>query len=122
MVSLLLAVAAAILATPAPRTADTRHPNGGPMALRSPAPRVRPIHFVYGSIVWVRGSSLLLLTRAHRQTMMDITQALATGEFSAPLVPGKPVVVVGDMGADRIFHAARITRLPQIDTSTEPDR
>jgi hypothetical protein len=78
-------------------------------------------HAQYGTIESVSGTQLVLRLRSGKTLAVDASQAVASGEYSAPLVAGKVVVVEGSLRADGVFAAQRVTRLTRLDAQTAAD-
>jgi len=81
----------------------------------------RPLHFVFGTLVAIRGSELTMRTRRGILLKVDAAAAIAAGTYSAPLFVGKVVVLGGSYEGPRTFHAQTITRIPRLDATTGPD-
>ncbi len=121
-----IAVALAIVAAPAaPGRAEPlpqRQISRGAVSVAHPTAAPRPVHFVYGTLVAVRGSALTMRARDGTLLSVDAASAIAAGTYSAPLFAGKTVVLGGWYAAPRTFHAQTVTRIPRLDASTGPDR
>ena len=107
-----------IRAAPLPQRQLSR----GAVSPARPAAEPRPPHFVFGTLVAIRGSALTMRTRRGILLNVDAAAAIAAGTYSAPLFVGKIVVLGGSFEGPRTFHAQTITRIPRLDASTGPDR
>jgi|HubBroStandDraft_1064217.scaffolds.fasta_scaffold65816_2 hypothetical protein len=79
-------------------------------------------HAEYGTIESVSGTQLALLLRSGKTLTVDASQAIASGQYSAPLFVGKVVVVEGSPRANGVFAAQRVSRLTSLDAQTPADR
>ncbi len=79
-------------------------------------------HIVFGRLESVAGRMLSLRTRSGRLWSVDATDALASGNYSAPLFVGKIVEVDGSLRKSGVIQATGIMRMGTLDRSTPPDR
>ncbi|MBV8750897.1 MAG: hypothetical protein JO103_14420 [Candidatus Eremiobacteraeota bacterium] len=66
-------------------------------------------HHVLGRIVALTGARFTLRTRAGALLQVDASEAIRSGDFSAPLFVGKPVLVTGTR-VGSVFHAVSVSR------------
>jgi hypothetical protein len=78
-------------------------------------------HAIYGTVVKITGSLVLLRARNGVLWQIDAAPALAADLVSAPLFVGKLVVAEGLTRAGNTLTAARISRLARLD-GLAPDR
>jgi hypothetical protein len=78
-------------------------------------------HAEYGTIASISGTQLTLLLRSGKTLAVDASQAIASGQYSAPLFVGKVVVIEGSPRADGVFAAQRVSRLTRLDAQTAAD-
>jgi hypothetical protein len=118
-------LAIAILASVAPPASANPLPQA--QISRGAASRVRPLpvgaqrHNVFGTIVRLTLPKFTLRTRTGHLVVVDATTAIANGTYSAPLFPGKFVVIGGAYDTSHVLHAITITRMPTLDRTTPPD-
>jgi hypothetical protein len=80
---------------------------------------VRPgPHMFYGTLAAVRGGVIMLRLRSGRSIVVDATAAIAHGDYSAPLFPGKMVSVDGNVigatfRATHVFRMSNLANLPR---------
>jgi hypothetical protein len=118
--ALTLAALPAVSGRPAPL--PQRQLSRGAVSTARLAAGPRALHFVFGTLVAIRGSALTLRTRGGSILQVDAAAAIAAGTYSAPLFVGKVVVLGGSYEGPRTFRAQTVTRIPRLDASTGPDR
>jgi hypothetical protein len=116
-VAIFASVAAPAGSYPLPQTQISR----GATSRVRPAPAGAQRHNVFGTIVRLALPKFTLRTRTGRIVLVDATDAIAKGTYSAPLFPGKFVVIGGAYDALHVLHAATITRMTSLDRTTPPD-
>ena len=79
-------------------------------------------HVVFGRLETVSGKMLTLRTRSGRVWRVDATEALASGNYSAPLFVGKIVEIDGSLGKTGVIQALGVMRMGSLDASTPADR
>ncbi len=84
--------------------------------VRNPMP-----HVLFGTIVRLSGTMVVLRTRTGSVRAIDAQPAFAAGTISLPLFVGKYVAVDGIVAADGTMTAARITRMTRL-TPANRDR
>ena len=71
-------------------------------------------HVLFGTIVSVHGTTVLLRTRTGGFRTIEAAPAFAAGTVSLPLFVGKIVAIDGVIAADGTLTAARITRMTRL--------
>ena len=67
-------------------------------------------HGIFGTITAVQSPQLTLRSVDGTTVHDDATQAIKSGDYSAPLFIGKRVLVTGTAGADGVFQAVSVSR------------
>jgi hypothetical protein len=86
------------------------------------APVAKNDRRLYGRIEAIKSSILLVRARTGRNVRVDMTDALRTGMYSAPLFAGKLVMITGYYDNVRTLHAQIVMRESRLDERTGPDR
>jgi hypothetical protein len=68
-------------------------------------------HGLFGTITLLNGAKFTLRTVAGTVVHVDATQAIKSGDYSAPLYRGKRVLVTGTTGAGGVFQAVSVDRV-----------
>ena len=71
-------------------------------------------HGLFGTISSVNGAKFTLRTVAGTVVHVDATQAIKSGDYSAPLYRGKRVLVTGTTGAGGVFQAVSVDRVDSL--------
>ncbi len=79
-------------------------------------------HVVFGRLESVEGRMLTLRTRSGRLWSVDATEAIASGNYSAPLFVGKIVEVDASLRKSGVLQATGVMRMGTLDRSTPADR
>jgi hypothetical protein len=88
----------------------------------TPLPASAFAHDAFGQITRLQPSGFIMRLRSGRALVVDASDAIASGRFSAPMYVGKLVVVTGAIDASGTFRAETVTRMARIDSSTRADR
>jgi hypothetical protein len=96
-------------------------------AIRHVAPAPTPLpasaftHGAFGEIARLEPSGFVLRLRSGRALVVDASDAIASGRYSAPIFVGKLVLVTGAIDGAGHFRAETVTRMARIDSSTRAD-
>jgi hypothetical protein len=92
-------------------------PNTVPTSL---APKAN--HVVFGRLEFVKGPLLTLRTRSGRLWSVNATEALRSGNYSAPLFVGKIVEVDAYLNRSNVLQASGVMRMGSLDRWTPADK
>lgn len=67
-------------------------------------------HGIFGTITAVQSPQFTLRSVDGTTVHVDATQAIKSGDYSAPLFVGKRVLVTGSAGANGVFQAVSVSR------------
>lgn len=82
----------------------------------------RGTHIVFGRLESALGKMWTLRTRSGRLLSVDASEAIASGNYSAPLFVGKIVEVDGPFSKLGVLRATGIMRMGSLDRSTPADK
>ena len=124
--SAFLLAAAACAATPASAAPATQHVlSRGAVGNPSATPKTalgKANHIFFGRLESIEGKMMSLRTRSGRVWSVDATEAVASGNYSAPLFVGKIVEVDGYFRDSHVLQATGIMRMGTLDRATPPDK